>query len=164
MKKNPSDIGKCDGPSLLQPAYRRFRFGHQTSNRDAGGGPKPDHGTSETDSVGEESPIIVSLLYGERCQRNIVEHGRDEAESERCLPTWRRQGFDRHERRCGDKSYQKQRTACGVGKDGPIRPRDWAAQEKGQPRPQARSGGPCPEHGRRGDVPRHWPRSPTRAQ
>ena len=41
---------------------------------------------AETDREGEIAPIVTALLDGECGERNVVEHRREKAETERCLP------------------------------------------------------------------------------
>ena len=43
---------------------------------------EPDHRAAEADGVGEIAPVIAALLQRERGERDVVEHGGQEAEAE----------------------------------------------------------------------------------
>ena len=63
------------------------------------------------DAEGEEAPVIAVLADRQRGQRNVVEHGGNETETEGRLPGRRWQGFDRHHR--GGHFYERQIVSAG---------------------------------------------------
>ena len=74
-------IGDGDVPAVAQPEPDRFRLRIHVGQRDAGRRAEPDHRAAEADRIGEIAPVVAALLQGERGERDVVEHRRDEAEA-----------------------------------------------------------------------------------
>ena len=79
MTAKPSDVGERDVPAAAQPGAHGARLRKQVGDRDARGRAEPDHRAAEADRVGEHAPVVAALLQRELGERDVVEHGRDEA-------------------------------------------------------------------------------------
>src|SRR5438128_734680 len=94
--KERDDISGGDPPAMSQPVCDRSRFWKKRAESDASRGTEPDNRAAKTDRVSEKTPVITTLLQGERGERNVVERGRQQAEPERRLPRRNWQFFNRH--------------------------------------------------------------------
>src|SRR5712691_5012595 len=89
-------VGEGHVPAVVEPAPDRPRLGIHVRQRHAGARAEPDHRAAESDGISEIAPIVTALFESERGQRNVVEHGRNESESQRRTPRCGGQLLHRH--------------------------------------------------------------------
>ena len=125
--KNPTDVAERDVPAVTEPREHGARFVEARRDGHAGGRSEPDHRAAEADGVSEEAPVVASLVERELRQRNVVEHGGQETQTQRREPRRIGQRLDRHQRCARDERHEKHRAAQGMGHHVPARPahRPW---------------------------------------
>ena len=89
--KKSYGIGKGDRPPVANPEADGLRLRIHIRQGNPGRRAEPNHRSAETDRIGQEGPVISSLLKGKARKRDIVKGGRYKTQSESRVPAGRRE-------------------------------------------------------------------------